>query len=87
MLNEYLQLANILEQWMWPLISLVLFVKLVLFFIVKADGSRVYEFFYYRDSHIINCYSFRRVSLKIIQNCLSFYLLFLIFFYSALLLT
>lgn len=80
MADEFVDVIVTLEKWIFPLVLLILLVKVLLFVFVEKDKTRFFAFFYFNDSQIISSNSFSKVSVKIVQNCLSFYLLFLIVF-------
>jgi len=67
-----------LQPWVLPLIGGVLLLKLALFFAYKNPKWKYRHFFYFRSAQIVSSSSFEKVTIKIIQNCLSFYLLFLL---------
>jgi hypothetical protein len=87
MLQDLIMTITRLEKWILPLIMLVVAVKFALFMIFKTRQCRFYHFFYFEDSQIVSGRSLKKVTARIIQNCLSFYLLFLVVFDIILLLT
>ena len=78
MFQKLIELIVYLEPFLLPLIVLVLLVKIILFSTYKSKKKKLYQLFYYDNNQIVNAPNFNRASIKIVQNCLSFYLLFLI---------
>jgi hypothetical protein len=60
-----------------PVITVAIFVKIVLFFKFKTTKCTYYNLLYFKSQQILSTYSQQAVSIKIIQNSLSFYLVFL----------
>jgi hypothetical protein len=67
-----------LEPFILPLIGIVVLVKIVLFLLTKNKQPKWSHIIYYENSQIVNSQSLSKVTVKIVQNCLSFYLLFLV---------
>ncbi len=67
-----------LEPFILPLIGIVVLVKILLFLLFKNKELKWSNILYYENSQIVNSQSLKKVTVKIIQNCLSFYLLFLV---------
>ena len=78
MFQKLIEIVIYLEPILLPLIVLVLLVKIILFIVYKTKKQKLYQLFYYNDYQIVNASNFNRASIKIVQNCLSFYLVFLI---------
>jgi hypothetical protein len=83
MLEKLLLLFYHLQPWFAPLIVCVLVIKLFLFVVFNNGRWQVSQYFYYRSAQIVSSSSFDKVTVKIIQNCLSFYALFLLVVYVA----
>ena len=72
-----IEIIHLLQPWFYSLILVVLLIKIVLFAYFKRSQCRFTHFFYAKNSHIVTGATFERVTIRIMQNCLSFYLLFL----------
>ncbi|WP_207494173.1 hypothetical protein [Aridibaculum aurantiacum] len=86
MQEDFFNALVLFENWLPPLIISVVLLKLVLFVFFRTSNSRIGQFFYFNDYQVVDTKCLKNVTIKIVQNCLSFYLLFLLVFHLVLLL-
>jgi hypothetical protein len=67
-----------IQSWLLPLIIIVAGIKVLVFVAYNQPQWNYKHFIYFRSKKIIASENFQKVTVKIIQNCLSYYLLFLI---------
>lgn len=77
MLQALILLFVKIEPFLVPLMILVFIIKLVAFLKLKPVSWNFTELVFVKTEHIVKSKSFEKVSVKIMQNYLTFYVIFL----------